>query len=49
MKTHKIYLIVAFVISSFELSAQSLDVGDKAPELAFKNPKEEVLKLSSLR
>ena len=49
MKTHKIYLIVAFVISSFELSAQSLDVGDKAPELAFKNPKEEVLKLSSLK
>ena len=49
MKTHKIYLIIAFVISSFELSAQSVDVGNKAPELAFKNPKEEVLKLSSLK
>ena len=49
MKTHKIYLIIAFVISSFELDAQSLNIGDKAPELAFKNPKEEVLKLSSLK
>ena len=31
------------------MDAQSINVGDKAPELALKNPKEEVLKLSSLR
>ena len=48
-KSHKIYLILAFVISSINLDAQSLNIGDKAPELAFKNPKEEVLKLSSLK
>ena len=48
MKSYKIYLILAFVISSINLDAQSLNIGDKAPELAFKNPKEEVLKLSSL-
>lgn len=49
MKSYKIYLILAFVISSINLNAQSLNIGDKAPELAFKNPKEEVLKLSSLK
>ena len=49
MKSFKIYLILAFVISSVKLDAQSLNIGDKAPELAFKNPKEEVLKLSSLK
>ena len=49
MKSFKIYLILAFVISSINLDAQSINIGDKAPELAFKNPKEEVLKLSSLR
>ena len=49
MKSYKIYLILAFVISSVNLDAQSLNIGDKAPELAFKNPKEEVLKLSSLK
>ncbi|MBL6663995.1 MAG: TlpA family protein disulfide reductase [Flavobacteriales bacterium] len=49
MKSFKIYLILAFLISSFNLDAQSLNIGDKAPELAFKNPKEEVLKLSSLK
>ena len=49
MKSYKIYLILAFVISSINLDAQSLNIGDKAPELAFKNPKEEVLKLSSLK
>lgn len=49
MKAYKIYLILAFVISSINLDAQSLNIGDKAPELAFKNPKEEVLKLSSLK
>tara|TARA_B100000513_G_C11893632_1_gene183143 strand:+ start:389 stop:847 length:459 start_codon:yes stop_codon:yes gene_type:complete len=31
------------------MDAQSINVGDKAPELALKNPKEEVLKLSSLK
>jgi thiol-disulfide isomerase/thioredoxin len=49
MKSFKIYLILAFVISSIKLDAQSLNIGDIAPELAFKNPKEEVLKLSSLK
>ena len=48
MKYFKIYLILTFVISSFNLDAQSVNIGDKAPELAFKNPKEKVLKLSSL-
>ena len=49
MKSFKIYLILAFVISSINLDAQSINIGDNAPELAFKNPKEEVLKLSSLK
>ena len=49
MKINKIYLIIAFVISNFNLDAQSINIGDKAPELAFKNPKDEVLKLSSLK
>ena len=49
MKSNKIYLILAFVISSIKLDAQSINIGDKAPELAFKNPKEEVLRLSSLK
>ena len=49
MKSFKIYLILAFVISSINLDAQSINIGDKAPELAFKNPKEKVLKLSSLK
>lgn len=49
MKTLKIYLVLAFVISSINLDAQSINIGDKAPELAFKNPKEELLKLSSLK
>ena len=49
MKSFKIYLILVFVISSIKLDAQSINIGDNAPELAFKNPKEEVLKLSSLK
>ena len=49
MKSNKIYLIFAFVISSINLDAQSINIGEKAPELALKNPKEEVLKLSSLK
>ena len=49
MKTLKIYLVLTFVISSINLDAQSINIGDKAPELAFKNPKEELLKLSSLK
>ena len=32
-----------------ESFGESINIGDKAPELAFKNPKEEVLKLSSLK
>ena len=31
------------------MDAQSLKIGDKAPELALKNPKQEILKLSSLK
>ena len=49
MKSNKIYLILIFIISSIKMDAQSINVGDKAPELALKNPKEEVLKLSSLK
>lgn len=49
MKSNKIYLILVFIISSIKMDAQSINVGDKAPELALKNPKEEVLKLSSLK
>ena len=49
MKSNKIYLILGFLISSIKMDAQSINVGDKAPELALKNPKEEVLKLSSLK
>ena len=49
MRTLKINLILTFFISSFNLEAQSLNIGDKAPELAYKNPKEEILKLSSLK
>ena len=49
MKTNTIYLILTFIISSIKLDAQSINIGDKAPELAFKNPKEEVLRLSSLK
>ena len=49
MKSNKIYLILAFIITSIKMDAQSINVGDKAPELALKNPKEEVLKLSSLK
>tara|TARA_B100000886_G_scaffold340523_1_gene310820 strand:+ start:10790 stop:11302 length:513 start_codon:yes stop_codon:yes gene_type:complete len=49
MKSFKIYSLVVFIISSFDIDAQSLNIGDRAPELAFKNPKEEVLKLSYLK
>ena len=49
MKSNKIYLLLVFIISSIKMDAQSINVGDKAPELALKNPKEEVLKLSSLK
>ena len=49
MKSNKIYLILVFITSSIKMDAQSINVGDKAPELALKNPKEEVLKLSSLK
>ena len=49
MKRFKKILIIFFVISNINIDAQSLDIGDKAPELAYNNPKNEVLKLSSLR
>ena len=42
-------LIIFFIISNINIDAQSLNIGDKAPELAYNNPKNEVLKLSSLR
>ena len=41
-------LIIFFIISNINIDAQSLNIGDKAPELAYNNPKNEVLKLSSL-
>ena len=49
MRTIKIFLALAFFISNIDLNAQSLKIGDKAPELAYNSPKEEVLKLSSLK
>lgn len=49
MKRFKKILIIFFVISNINIDAQSLNIGDKAPELAYNNPKNEVLKLSSLR
>tara|TARA_Y100000766_G_scaffold116717_1_gene100359 strand:- start:9927 stop:10439 length:513 start_codon:yes stop_codon:yes gene_type:complete len=49
MKRFKKILIIFFIISNINIDAQSLDIGDKAPELAYNNPKNEVLKLSSLR
>ena len=49
MKRFKKILIIFFVVSNINIDAQSLDIGDKAPELAYNNPKNEVLKLSSLR
>ena len=42
-------LIIFFIISNINIDGQSLNIGDKAPELAYNNPKNEVLKLSSLR
>jgi thiol-disulfide isomerase/thioredoxin len=49
MRIFKLHLILLFFLSNFDLDAQSLEIGDKAPELAYNNPKEEVLKLSSLK
>ena len=48
IKYQILILISTFFISTCALS-QSPKVGDKAPELAFKNPKDEVLKLSELK
>jgi thiol-disulfide isomerase/thioredoxin len=49
MRKLKLFFVVSIFIGSLDLTAQSLNIGDKAPELAFNNPKEEVLKLSSLQ
>ena len=49
MKILKSLFILAIFISNFKVDAQSLKIGDKAPELALKNPKQEILKLSSLK
>ena len=49
MRELKLFFVVSIFIGSLDLTAQSLNIGDKAPELAFNNPKEEVLKLSSLQ
>ena len=49
MKTLKSLFILTIFISTFKVDAQSLKIGDKAPELALKNPKQEILKLSSLK
>ena len=48
MKTLKSLFILAIFISNFKVDAQSLKIGDKAPELALKNPKQEILKLGSI-
>ena len=49
MKIFNFFLVPLFLISSININAQSINIGDKAPELAYNNPKEEILKLSSLR
>ena len=49
MRKLKLFFVVSIFIGRLDLTAQSLNIGDKAPELAFNNPKEEVLKLSSLQ
>ena len=49
MKILNFFLVPLFLISSININAQSINIGDKAPELAYNNPKEEILKLSSLR
>jgi len=49
MRIFKLCLILLFFISYLDIDAQSIEIGDKAPELAYNNPKEEVLKLSSLK
>ena len=49
MKIFNFFLVSLLLISSINFNAQSINIGDKAPELAYNNPKEEILKLSSLR
>ena len=49
MKIFNFFLVPLFLISNININAQSINIGDKAPELAYSNPKEEILKLSSLR
>ena len=49
MKIFNFFLVWLLLISSINVNAQSINIGDKAPELAYNNPKEEILKLSSLR
>ena len=49
MKIFNFFLVSLLLISSINVNAQSINIGDKAPELAYNNPKEEILKLSSLR
>jgi thiol-disulfide isomerase/thioredoxin len=49
MKLLKLTLTLSIFLSSLSGFTQSTNIGDKAPELAFKSPKEEVLKLSSLK
>lgn len=49
MKFNFLVLLISVLLISTNVISQSLKVGDKAPELAFKNPKDEVLKLSELR
>lgn len=48
IKYQFLIFISLFFISKNTLS-QSPNIGDKAPELAFKNPKDEILKLSELK
>lgn len=49
MQFLKIILTLSIFLSSLISYSQSTNIGDKAPELAFQNPKEDILKLSSLR
>jgi len=46
---NKIILSLFIVLLSVTTNAQTLKIGDKAPNLAYENPREEVMELSSLK
>lgn len=46
---YRVILLTVFTFFSFSAYSQGLKIGDKAPELAYENPREKIMKLSSLR